>query len=161
MSIRHFARSSRVLVGLAVLAAVVVAAPLTAFAGETDPDGKFWNFMPSRETGAQDFRNTHPRFDGRGVVVAILDTGVDAFAPGLLQTTTGLTKLIDVRDFSTEGDWDTTLAEWVDAGRISVETTQGGALLCRVPVGSYEVTLGAAEPRRVDVRVGAIAPSGI
>ena len=48
------------------------------------------------------------------MVVAILDTGVDAFAPGLLQTSTGQTKLIEVRDFSTEGDWETALAELAD-----------------------------------------------
>jgi hypothetical protein len=45
------------------------------------------------------------------VVVAILDTGVDAFAPGLLTTSTGETKLIEVRDFSGQGDWEVTAAE--------------------------------------------------
>ena len=71
---------------------------------------KTWNYMPSSETGAQAFRTEHTKWDGRGVAVAILDTGVDAFAPGLLETSTGQVKLIDVRDFSTEGDWETFLA---------------------------------------------------
>ena len=78
--------------------------------------GKMWNFMPSRETGAQAFRAAHPTWDGRGVIIAVLDTGVDAFAPGLLQTSTGQTKLIDVRDFSTEGDWKTAVAEVDESG---------------------------------------------
>jgi|GEM_PF-187037 len=94
-------------------------------------DGKDWNYMPSNEIGAEAFRAAHPQWDGRGVVVAILDTGVDAFAPGLLQTSTGLTKLIEVRDFSTEGDWDTALAELDDSGTASapVFKTEDGLLL--------------------------------
>ena len=74
-------------------------------------DQKTWNYMPSAETGTQIFRAEHPTWDGRGVAVAIFDTGVDAFAPGLLETSTGQTKLIDVRDFSTEGDFETAVAE--------------------------------------------------
>lgn len=77
---------------------------------------KTWNYLPSSETGAQDFRTDNPQWDGRGVAVAILDTGVDAFAPGLQETTTGRVKLIDVRDFSTEGDWDTAVAELDESG---------------------------------------------
>lgn len=93
------------------IAVAIVAAKVPA---QDDSGGKFWNFMPSRETGAQAFRAAHPQWDGRGVVIAILDTGVDAEAPGLLETTTGQTKLIEVRDFSTEGDWRTVVAERPD-----------------------------------------------
>jgi subtilisin family serine protease len=77
---------------------------------------KSWNYLPSNEIGVEAFCTANPEWDGRGVVVAILDTGVDAFAPGLLKTSTGLTKLIDVRDFSTEGDWETALAERDESG---------------------------------------------
>ncbi len=70
---------------------------------------------------------------------------------------TSAARLGDIRSL----DFDTTLAEWVAAERITVETTEGGALLCRVPVGPYEVTVGQADPRRIDVRIGAVAPSGI
>jgi hypothetical protein len=92
-----------------------------------------------------------PEFDlqpGRNAVT-VYDTGQ--------LRVTSAARLGDIRSL----EFDTTLAGWVAADRISVETTEGGALLCRVPVGAYEVTLGAAEPRRVDVRVGAITPSGI
>ena len=71
-----------------------------------------WNFMPNNDMGAVTWRNAHPEWDGRGVVVAILDTGVDLHAPGMQTTTTGLVKVLDVRDFSTEGDWSVTAAEW-------------------------------------------------
>jgi tripeptidyl-peptidase-2 len=92
---------------------------------------KTWNYMPSSETGTQDFIKAHPTWDGRGVAVAILDTGVDAFAPGLLETSTGLTKLIDVRDFSTEGDWSTAAAELHESGTDAapVFATEDGLLL--------------------------------
>lgn len=71
-----------------------------------------WNFMPNNDMGAVDWRNAHPEWDGRGVVVAILDTGVDIHAPGMQTTSTGLVKVLDVRDWSTEGDWSTETAEW-------------------------------------------------
>lgn len=60
-------------------------------------------WMPLRSTGADRFRQTHPTFDGRGVLIGILDTGLDPHAPGLQQTSTGRPKVLDVRDFSAEG----------------------------------------------------------
>ena len=89
---------------LLVLGLVALALPL--FAAEA------WNFMPNNDIGAVDWRNAHPEWDGRGVVIAILDTGVDLHAPGMQTTTEGLVKVVDVRDFSTEGDWSTEPAEW-------------------------------------------------
>jgi tripeptidyl-peptidase-2 len=107
---------------------------------------KSWNYMPSNEIGAGDFRAAHPEWDGRGVVVAILDTGVDAHAPGMLKTSTGLTKLIDVRDFSTEGDWETVLAERDESGADAspVFKTEEGLLLrgaeaLPVPPGAEDI----------------------
>src|SRR5687767_6400446 len=57
-------------------------------------------WMPVASTGADRFVREHPAFDGRGVLIAILDTGVDPGVPGLLTTSTGSPKVVDVRDFS-------------------------------------------------------------
>ena len=59
--------------------------------------------LPRRSVGAEQFLVEHPEYDGRGVVIAILDSGIDAGVPGLRTTTTGLPKLLDLRDFSREG----------------------------------------------------------
>jgi subtilisin family serine protease len=60
-------------------------------------------WMALASTGADHFVAAHPEFDGRGVLIAILDAGVDPSVPGLTKTSTGDPKLLDVRDFSGEG----------------------------------------------------------
>lgn len=56
-----------------------------------------------RSAGVDRFQLAHPTYDGRGVVIGILDTGVDPAVPGLITTSTGAPKVIEVRDFSGEG----------------------------------------------------------
>ena len=61
------------------------------------------DWMPLASTGAARFRQEHPSSDGRGVLIAILDTGIDPAVPGFGTTTGGQPKLADLRDFSGEG----------------------------------------------------------
>src|SRR4051794_39102627 len=60
-------------------------------------------WMALGSTGVERFLQQHPTHDGRGVLIGILDTGVDAGVPGLLETSTDAPKILDLRDFSGEG----------------------------------------------------------
>ncbi|HEX5385937.1 MAG TPA: S8 family serine peptidase [Gemmatimonadales bacterium] len=59
--------------------------------------------MALASTGVDAFLRDHPTADGRGVLIGILDTGIDPSVPGLSLTTTGERKVLDLRDFSGEG----------------------------------------------------------
>lgn len=61
-------------------------------------------FIPLNPTGVSQFLNAHPEYDGRGTVIFVFDTGVDPGVEGLKSTPSGDTKIIDVRDFSGQGD---------------------------------------------------------
>lgn len=52
-------------------------------------------YNPSFETGAVDFVKKHPKADGRGTTIGILDSGVDLGHPALQKTTTGERKITD------------------------------------------------------------------
>ncbi len=61
-------------------------------------------FLSVSNTGVNEFHNTFPEYDGRGTIIIILDTGVDQGIDGLTHTSTGEIKVIDVQDFTGEGD---------------------------------------------------------
>lgn len=106
-------------------------------------------WMPLATTGVPQFLAAHPAWDGRGVLIAILDSGIDPGVEGLTTTSTGAPKIADLRDFSGEGAialaplvarGDTILAaghRWLGMNRIRSVTAgpwYGGMLLER-PLG--------------------------
>ncbi|KAF5731190.1 Tripeptidyl peptidase ii [Tripterygium wilfordii] len=73
------------------------------------------SLMPKKEIGADRFIEAHPEFDGRGVVIAIFDSGVDPSVDGLQVTSDGKPKILDVLDCTGSGDIDTSKVVKIDA----------------------------------------------
>ncbi|WPT13225.1 Tripeptidyl-peptidase 2 [Picochlorum sp. SENEW3] len=93
--------------------------PTMSMTGDELVDVAWSSVVPKTEIQASAFLREHPEFDGRGVVIAIFDTGVDPGAPGLQETTCGEKKIIDVVDCTGSGDVDmSTIREADDDGCI-------------------------------------------
>lgn len=97
-------------------------------------------YNPSFETGAVDFVEDHPKADGRGVTIGILDSGVDLGHPALQKTTTGERKIVDwVTATDPIIDNDSTWRPMVTAVSGPAFTYQGQSY--KAPAGSYAVSL--------------------
>lgn len=92
-----------------------------------------WTQLSLSSSKVDAYRRQHPTHDGRGIVVAVLDTGVDMDVPGLQTTTTGEMKVIDVQDFTGEGDVELSRATWNDAGDRLVHYSADGSPELHVP----------------------------
>ncbi|KAI4384768.1 hypothetical protein MLD38_002876 [Melastoma candidum] len=73
------------------------------------------SLMPKKEIAADRFIEEHPEYDGRGVVIAIFDSGVDPAAAGLQLTSDGKPKILDVLDCTGSGDVDTSKVVQADS----------------------------------------------
>lgn len=60
--------------------------------------------LSHHSTAVDRHRELAPRADGRGVLIAILDSGIDPSVRGLDSTTDNQRKILDLRDFSGEGE---------------------------------------------------------
>ncbi|MGQ4490612.1 S8 family serine peptidase [Streptomyces sp. SAS_281] len=99
-------------------------------------------YLPVAETGATGFTEDHRSWDGRGVTVGVLDTGVDLAHPALRTTTTGQPKVEDwvtATDPVTDGD-----PTWLEM-RLKVTAKDGafryGGVDYKAPDGDYEFQL--------------------
>ena len=68
------------------------AAPSSA-PGSSTPDAN--PYMPTQDTGTVAFKTKNPTFDGRGVTIGVIDSGVDLDHPALQKTSTGERKIVD------------------------------------------------------------------
>ncbi|MFE9773115.1 S8 family serine peptidase [Streptomyces sp. NPDC005931] len=96
-------------------------------------------YNPSFETGAVDFVEEHPKADGRGITIGVLDSGVDLGHPALQKTTTGERKIVD---------WVTATDPIVDSDRtwrpmasaVSGPTFTFGGKTWQAPEGAYRIS---------------------
>ncbi|MQY32483.1 hypothetical protein SRB17_04320 [Streptomyces sp. RB17] len=96
-------------------------------------------YNPSFETGAVEFVQDHPKWDGRGITIGILDSGVDLGHPALQKTTTGERKIVDwVTSTDPIVDGDATWRPMVTA--VSGPSFSYGGATWTAPSGSYEVS---------------------
>jgi hypothetical protein len=97
-------------------------------------------YNPSFETGAVDFVEDHPKADGRGVTIGILDSGVDLGHPALQKTTTGERKIVDwVTATDPVSDGDATWRRMTTA--VSGPSFTFDGRTWTAPAGSYQVNL--------------------
>lgn len=93
-----------------------------------------WSQLSLETCKVPDFAAEYPTYDGRGVVIAVLDTGVEINAPGLKVTPDGERKVIDVRDFTGDGDlYYTRLESGPDSGTVLFRDAQNRPVVCKVP----------------------------
>ncbi|MGV4981827.1 S8 family serine peptidase [Streptomyces sp. NRAIS4] len=96
-------------------------------------------YNPSFETGAVDFVKDHPKWDGRGITIGILDSGVDLGHPALQKTTTGERKIVDwVTSTDPIVDGDATWRPMVTA--VSGPSFSYGGATWTAPSGSFEIS---------------------
>ncbi|MEV7996441.1 S8 family serine peptidase [Streptomyces sp. NPDC086077] len=99
-------------------------------------------YNPSFETGAVDFVEDHPKADGRGVTIGILDSGVDLGHPALQKTTTGERKIVDwvtATDpvVDADGTW-RRMTTAVSGPTFAITTPTLGTETFKAPEGSYK-----------------------
>ncbi|WP_406371851.1 S8 family serine peptidase [Streptomyces sp. NBC_00647] len=96
-------------------------------------------YNPSFETGAVDFVDDHPKADGRGITIGILDSGVDLGHPALQKTTTGERKIVDwVTSTDPILDSDATWRPMITP--VAGPTFTYSGKTWTAPAGSYEIS---------------------
>ncbi|WFE33748.1 S8 family serine peptidase [Micromonospora sp. WMMD975] len=95
-------------------------------------------YMPTNETGAEAFKAAHPEWDGRGVTIGIMDSGVDLDQPALQKTTTGERKIVDwvtATDPLEDASWRPMITQV--AGPTFTTGTGASAVTWTAPAGTY------------------------
>jgi subtilisin family serine protease len=111
-------------------------------------------YMPTQDIGAAQFVTANPSFDGRGVKIGIIDSGVTLDHPALQTTSTGARKIVDwvtYTDPFTDND-----PTWVNmADQVSgASFSYGGVLYTAPAAGSYRIGLFNERDPRLGGEIG-------
>ena len=103
-------------------------------------EAQWMDLLDRSSTGAARFVQQHPTWDGRGAVVAVLDTGVDPSVPGLDRCPDGSVKVVEARDFTGQGNLELQKPEAALEGQEPILKTsqgvvRGAGALSPVPAG--------------------------
>ena len=112
------------------------AAAAAAGPGATTPDNN--PYMPTNETGAIAFRAGHSQWDGRGVTIGILDSGIDLAHPALQKTSTGDRKITDTFTATAPSEGDGTWRPMITTVTPTNGTFTGSGLTWKAPNGTYK-----------------------
>ncbi|MFI6097126.1 S8 family serine peptidase [Lentzea sp. NPDC051213] len=82
-------------------------------------------YMPTQDTQAAQFATAHPKWDGRGATIAVIDSGVDLDTPALQTTSTGERKIVDWYNANATNSGDGTWVTMTKTGRVG-KFTEGG-----------------------------------
>uniref|UniRef100_A0A914Z5P6 Uncharacterized protein n=1 Tax=Panagrolaimus superbus TaxID=310955 RepID=A0A914Z5P6_9BILA len=80
-------------------------------------------YIAKTPTQQPEFLESYPNFDGRGVVIAIIDSCIDVSLPGLQKTSTGDPKIIDCFDLTGNGNVDTSKIKKLDNNNFLIGLT--------------------------------------
>uniref|UniRef100_A0A914PJW8 Peptidase S8/S53 domain-containing protein n=1 Tax=Panagrolaimus davidi TaxID=227884 RepID=A0A914PJW8_9BILA len=81
------------------------------------------HYIAKNPTQQLEFLKKYPNFDGRGVIIGIIDSCIDVSLPGLQKTSTGLPKIIDCIDLTGSGFVNTSKIRLMDENNILIGLT--------------------------------------
>jgi hypothetical protein len=130
---------------------IVTPTPQTPPGAATPNDNPY---MPIGDTGAAQFRAAHPTWDGRGVTVGILDSGITLDHPSLQTTSTGERKIVDWLTYTDPFDDDD--PTWISmAAQVSgASFTFGGQTYTAPYKGTFRIGLFNERDPRLGGEVG-------
>ena len=116
-------------------------------------------YMPIGDTGAAQFMDAHPTWDGRGTTIAIVDTGVDLAHPALQTTTTGERKVVDWVTFTSPTGPNDNDATWLRmnnevSGPTFTYPAANGVTYTAPAAGAYRIALFNERDTRLGGEVG-------
>ncbi|MEU0881892.1 S8 family serine peptidase [Lentzea sp. NPDC005914] len=98
-------------------------------------------YMPTQDTQAAQFATAHPKWDGRGTTIAVIDSGIDLDTPALQTTSTGERKIIDWYNANATNSGDGTWVTMTKTGVVGKFTNGGKEWTAPATGGPYSFGL--------------------